>query len=41
VTSVAEPGAARSESSAARRERLRVLLRSPSFVLGTAVILFW
>lgn len=41
MTSVAEPSAARSESSAARRERLRVLLRSPSFVLGTAVILFW
>ncbi len=40
MTSVAEP-VARSEASSARRERLRVLLRSPSFLLGSAVILFW
>jgi peptide/nickel transport system permease protein len=29
------------EARTARRERVRVLLRSPSFVLGTLVILFW
>jgi peptide/nickel transport system permease protein len=29
------------EARAARRERLRLLLRSPSFLLGSAVILFW
>jgi peptide/nickel transport system permease protein len=40
VTSLAE-APVRSEASAARRERLRVLLRSPSFVLGAAVIVFW
>jgi peptide/nickel transport system permease protein len=31
----------RSEASAARRERLRLLLRSPSFLIGAGVILFW
>jgi len=40
VTSIAEP-VARSEASTARRERLRVLLRSPSFLVGTVVLLFW
>jgi peptide/nickel transport system permease protein len=39
-TEVAGP-APRSESRAARRERLRLLLRSPSFVLGALVIGFW
>ena len=32
---------ARSEASVARRERTRLLLRSPSFLIGAAVILFW
>jgi len=32
---------ARSEASVARRERLRVLLRSPSFLVGAGVLLFW
>ena len=32
---------ARSEASVARRERLRLLVRSPSFIVGAAVILFW
>ena len=32
---------ARSEASIARRERLSALLRSPSFVIGAGVILFW
>jgi peptide/nickel transport system permease protein len=40
VTSLPAP-AIRSEASIARRERLRVLLRSPSFLLGAGVILFW
>jgi len=31
----------RSEASAARRERVRLLLRSPSFLIGAGVILFW
>jgi peptide/nickel transport system permease protein len=31
----------RSEASIARRERLRLLLRSPSFLAGAAVIAFW
>jgi peptide/nickel transport system permease protein len=31
----------RSEARTARRERARLLLRSPSFLLGSAVILFW
>lgn len=32
---------ARSEASIARRERISVLLRSPSFLLGAGVIVFW
>lgn len=40
MTSLAEPRA-RSEASIARRERMRVLLRSPSFLVGVGVILFW
>lgn len=32
---------ARSEASVARRERMQALLRSPSFLIGAAVILFW
>jgi len=40
VSSVAAaPG--RSEASIARRERMLALLRSPSFMIGAAVILFW
>jgi peptide/nickel transport system permease protein len=31
----------RSEASVARRERLRLLLTSPSFLIGATVILFW
>jgi peptide/nickel transport system permease protein len=31
----------RSEATTARRERRRLLLRSPTFVIGLAVILFW
>ena len=31
----------RSEASVARRERLRLLLLSPSFIIGATVILFW
>jgi peptide/nickel transport system permease protein len=41
MTSLAERVPARSEASVARRERIRVLLRSPSFLIGSAVILFW
>ncbi len=33
--------AGRSETRTARRERMRLLLRSPSFVIGAGVILFW
>jgi peptide/nickel transport system permease protein len=40
MTSIAE-APIRSETSTARRERLRLILRSPSFVLGSVVILFW
>jgi len=40
VTSLVEP-LARSEASVARRERTRLLLRSPSFLIGAGVILFW
>ena len=40
MSAVAETSA-RSEASVARRERLRVLLRSPSFLIGAGVILFW
>ena len=35
------PGTERSESRAARAERFRLLLRSPSVVIGAIVILFW
>lgn len=31
----------RSEASVARRERIRALLRSPSFLVGAAVVVFW
>ena len=31
----------RSEAGIARRERLRLLMRSPSFLIGSVVILFW
>jgi peptide/nickel transport system permease protein len=40
MTSVADP-TGRSEASVARRERLRLLVRSPSFIVGATVILFW
>ena len=40
MTSIAETSG-RSEVRTARRERTRLLLRSPSFVLGSIVILFW
>ncbi len=40
MTSVAQL-TARSEASVARRERMGVLLRSPSFLVGAAIILFW
>jgi peptide/nickel transport system permease protein len=40
VTSIAD-GGARSEVRTARRERLRVLLRSPSFLVGCGVLVFW
>jgi len=40
VTSVAA-ATARSEASTARRERSRLLLKSPSFLIGATVILFW
>jgi peptide/nickel transport system permease protein len=40
MSAFAEP-AVRSETSVARRERLRLLLRSPSFILGATIILFW
>ncbi len=32
---------ARSEAGAARRERVRMLLRSPSFLVGASVMAFW
>ena len=31
----------RSEARTARRERFRLLLRSPTFLIGTGVLLFW
>jgi peptide/nickel transport system permease protein len=31
----------RSETQSARRERIRLLVRTPSFIVGAAVILFW
>ncbi|MGH3127367.1 MAG: ABC transporter permease [Gaiellaceae bacterium] len=40
MTELAAP-AAGVEARTARRERLRLLLRSPSFLIGSAVILFW
>jgi peptide/nickel transport system permease protein len=40
VTEVAAPVPGL-EARAARRERLRLLVRSPSFVIGSVVILFW
>lgn len=40
MTSVAEPRAS-SEASVARRERVRLLVRSPSFLVGAGVIVFW
>ena len=40
MTTLAEP-TARSEASAARRERMRLLFRSPTFLIGAGVILFW
>ena len=42
MTDLAVPAPAPgSEARAARRERLRLLLRSPSFIIGAAIILFW
>lgn len=42
MTELAAPAAAPgSEARAARRERLRLLLRSPSFIIGAGIILFW
>lgn len=41
MSTVAATPPGRSEASIARRERLRALLRSPSFLIGAAVILFW
>jgi peptide/nickel transport system permease protein len=40
VTELAAP-APGLEARTARRERLRLLIRSPSFVIGSVVILFW
>jgi peptide/nickel transport system permease protein len=40
MTSIAEPSR-RSEASVARRERLRLLVRSPTFIVGATIILFW
>jgi peptide/nickel transport system permease protein len=40
MSSAAVP-TSRSEASLARRERLRLLVRSPTFIVGAAVILFW
>lgn len=40
MSTLLEP-TARSEAITARRERLRLLVRSPSFVIGASVILFW
>ena len=34
-------GGERSEARVARRERLRLLVRSPSFLIGAGVLLFW
>jgi len=40
MSSAAVP-TSRSEASVARRERLRLLVKSPSFIVGATVILFW
>jgi peptide/nickel transport system permease protein len=40
MSAVAQP-TVRSETSVARRERVRLLLRSPSFIVGATIILFW
>jgi peptide/nickel transport system permease protein len=40
MTSVAQADV-RSEASVARRERMRLLMRSPTFVLGTTIVAFW
>jgi peptide/nickel transport system permease protein len=39
--SVAEPATQQSEAHIARQERTRLLLRSPSFIVGAGVIVFW
>jgi peptide/nickel transport system permease protein len=41
VTTLESAPPVRSEASAARRERTRLLLRSPSFLIGAVVIVFW
>ncbi len=46
MTVIEEPGApilipTRDEAKIARRERLRLLLRSPTFVIGLALLAFW
>jgi len=40
MSSAAVP-TSRSEASVARRERLRLLVKSPTFIVGATVILFW
>lgn len=40
MTSIAQADV-RSEASVARRERVRLLVRSPSFVVGATIIAFW
>jgi peptide/nickel transport system permease protein len=40
MTSIAQADV-RSEASVARRERIRLLMRSPSFVIGAIIIAFW
>jgi peptide/nickel transport system permease protein len=40
MTSIAQADV-RSEASVARRERIRLLMRSPSFVVGAIIIAFW
>jgi peptide/nickel transport system permease protein len=40
MSAVAQP-TVRSETSVARRERVHLLLRSPSFIVGATIILFW
>jgi peptide/nickel transport system permease protein len=41
VSTVATPAPTRSEARAARSERLRLLLRSPTVVIGVVVVGFW